>query len=437
MASYYTQDIGSVFQDRIGDSGLSTAAFEQSCGDAMAALERVRREHHDGAALMRHAFLDGDLSTIQDSAVAIADRATQVFLIGTGGSSLGTKMIGASSPSDDGRLSERIPSSTLMDVFENADPNALWLSKDDDVGDQAFIVVSKSGTTAETLAIFAQCWSLAVKALGEPDAALRFLFITGPQDSPLRRLASKHGITVIDHEPDVAGRLSLLTNVCLLPAAIEWIDGRDLRAGARAVAETALTVADVAACPPAVGAAVQVALMREKGITASVMMPYANQLEEFARWYCQLWAESLGKDGKGSMPYPARGMIDQHSQLQFWLNGPAMAAFTLIDLLPGDDPPVRIDDADLSWMNGRSLGQMMSAACQATADTLAEHGRPVRRLHLQASHVNAETMGALGMHFMLETVIAGYMLGIDPYTQPAVDTGKALMREYLSSSPAK
>lgn len=437
MASYYTQDIKNVFQDRIGDSGLSTATFDQACAEAMAALDRVKREHHDGAALMRHAFLEDDLTAIEDAAVTVAERASQVFLIGTGGSSLGSKMIGASSPSTADRLSERMPASTLMDVFENADPNALWLSTDDDISDQAFIVVSKSGTTAETLALFAHCWSRAATAMGEPAAAKQFVFLTGPQDSPMRRLATQYGITTIDHEPDVGGRLSLLTNVCLLPAAFDWIDGRDLRAGARAVAETALSAADAAACPPAVGAAVQVALMREKGVTASVMMPYANQLEEFARWYCQLWAESLGKDGKGSMPYPARGMVDQHSQLQFWLSGPPMAAFTLIDLLPGSDPPVRIEDEEVSWMNGRSLSQMMSAACEATADTLVQHGRPVRRLRLQASHVDAQMMGALGMHFMLETVIAGYMMGIDPYTQPAVDTGKALMREYLSNSPVK
>jgi len=175
-------------------------------------------------------------------------------------------------------------------------------------------------------------------------------------------------------------------------------------------------------------------LMRERGATASIMMPYSDHLKDFSRWYCQLWAESLGKSGMVSLPYPALGMVDQHSQLQFWLNGPPIGVYTLIDLPAAPTPPIRTADPDLHWMDGRTLGQLMKAASRATGETLARHGRPVRRLHLKSPSIDAETVGALAMHFLAETVLAGYMLGVDPYTQPAVDNGKALMREYLSNS---
>ena len=278
---------------------------------------------------------------------------------------------------------------------------------------------------------------MAAEALGPVEAAARFLVIAGSQESPLRRLALRHGIEILDHEPDVVGRMSILTNAGLLPAAIDGVDGRAVRAGARGVAERALAAETAADCPPALGAAMQVALMRERNATASILMPYADRLAEFSLWYCQLWAESLGKAGCGSMPYPALGTVDQHSQLQFWLDGPPVGAYTIIDRPPADTPPLRPGDPGLDWMDGRTLGELMQAAARATAWILAQNGRPVRRIRLRRTGVDAETVGALAMHFMLETATAGYMLGVDPYTQPAVDAGKALMRDYLSKSGEK
>ena len=429
MTSLYSQDISRIFSAPSGGDGLSQEAFDSACRDAWTALQRLCKEHEAGAPLMRHAFAAQDLPEIEAVAGDLAAKASRISLIGTGGSSLGARTLCAAAPAG--------PSSGRMAFVENADPHSLGPSADEEIADRAFLVVSKSGTTAETLAAFAQYRAMAADALGTVEAAARFLVITGPQDSPLRRLALRHGMTAIDHEPDVVGRMSILANVGLLPATIAGIDGGAVRSGARRVAEQALTAATTGDCAPALGAAMQVALMRDKGLRASVVMPYADRLAEFSRWYCQLWAESLGKGGCGSMPYPALGMVDQHSQLQFWLNGPAIGAYTLIDLPPADTPPLRLDDPGLDWMDGRTLGELMQASAQATADILAQNGRPVRRIRLVRTSVDAETVGALAMHFMLETAIAGYMLGVDPYTQPAVDAAKALMRDYLSKSGEK
>lgn len=432
---YYSQNLTGIFADTIGDAGLTPAAFEQSSTDAWKALETLRREHADGGPLMRHALRPDHVQSVQSAVERLTVQASQIFLVGTGGSSLGAKTLCAANVSEDLRRSSGAAGALLMDVFENADPQTVWLSEADDAADQAFIVISKSGTTSETLAIFDRCWRLSFAALGEA-AAARFLIVTGPQESPLRRMAEQIGAEIIEHEPDVCGRMSILSAVGLVPALVEGVDPNEVLAGARTVAEQAVTATDISACAPALGAAMQVGLMRECGATVSVLMPYSEQLAEFSRWFCQLWAESLGKDGQGTMPYPARGMVDQHSQLQFWLNGPPIGIYTLIDLEPASEELIQVEDPELSWMAGRSFSQMMHAASRATADTLAANGRPVRRLHLRGSSVDARTMGALAMHFMIETVLSGYMLGVDPYTQPAVDTGKALMREYLSSSPS-
>ena len=425
MTSLYSQDISRIFSAPSGENGLSQEAFGTACHDAWTVLQQLCNAHAEGAPLMRHAFRADDLPGIEAAAQDLAAGASRIFLIGTGGSSLGARTLCATASA--GRTA----------IVENADPDTTHRSKDEDISEFRFLAVSKSGATAETLAVFAQYWAMAADALGPAEAAARFLVVTGPEESPLRRLARRHGMTVLDHEPDVVGRMSILTNVGLLPAAIDGVDGHAVRAGARAVAERALTAEATADCPPALGAAMQVALMRDRCLTASIVMPYADRLAEFSQWYCQLWAESLGKAGCGSMPYPALGMVDQHSQLQFWLSGPPIGAYTLIDLPPADTPPLRLDDPGLDWMDGRTLGELMQAAAQATADILAQNGRPVRRIRLHRTSVDAETVGALAMHFMLETAIAGYMLGVDPYTQPAVDAAKALTRDYLSKSGEK
>ena len=423
--SLYSQDISGLFPAPSGAEGLSQAAFDAACSDAWRALQRLRSEHVAGAPLMRHAFRDDDLPGIEAAARNLIAGTSRTLLIGTGGSSLGARTLCATASA--GRTA----------FVENADPDTVGRALEGVIADCAFLAISKSGTTAETLAVMAQSWAAAADALGPAEAAARFLVVTGPQESPLRRLAVRHGMTVLDHEPDLVGRMSILANVGLLPAAIDGVDGRAVRAGARGVAERALTATATTDCAPATGAAMQVALMRERGATASILMPYADRLADFSRWYCQLWAESLGKEGCGSMPYPALGLVDQHSQLQFWLDGPPIGAYTIIDLPPADTPPLHFDGAGPDWLEGRSLGQLMQAAARATAGILAQNGRPVRRIRLAGARVDAATVGALAMHFMLETAIAGYMLGVDPYTQPAVDDGKALMRDFLSKSGEK
>lgn len=425
MTPLYSQDISGIFAAPSGAGGLSHAAFDAACDDAWRALQRLRDEHAAGAPLMRHAFRDDDLPEIEAAARTLAAGASRIFTIGAGGSSLGARTLCATAPA--GR-------STFI---ENADPDTVGRALDGSVADCAFLAVSKSGATAETLAVFASFRAEAAEALGPAEAAKRFLVVTGPDESPLRRLALRHGIGIVDHEADVVGRMSILANVGLLPAAIDGVDGRAVRAGARVVAEQALTADAAADCPPALGAAMQVALMRERGAAASILMPYADRLADFSLWYAQLWAESLGKQGCGSMPYPALGMVDQHSQLQFWLDGPPIGVYTLIDLPPADTPPLRPGDPGLDWMDGRTLGRLMQAAARATADILVQNGRPVRRIRLAGTRADAQTVGALAMHFLIETALAGYMLGVDPYTQPAVDAAKALTRDYLSKSGEK
>ncbi len=150
----------------------------------------------------------------------------------------------------------------------------------------------------------------------------------------------------------------------------------------------------------------------------------------------QLWAESLGKDGKGTTPLAALGPVDQHSQLQLFMAGPRDKFFTVITLA-GVGRGTRMD-AELAkvagepGLAGKTIGDLVAAQGRATAETLAKNGCPVRTIHLDK--LDETSLGELLMHFMLETIIAAHLFGVDPFDQPAVEEGKVLAKRYLTGA---
>ena len=226
---------------------------------------------------------------------------------------------------------------------------------------------------------------------------------------------------------------AVLSNVGLLPARLAGCDIEAIRAGAR---ETIAALFDVDAGAHAAmqGAALQFAHM-QTGRMVSVLMPYADRLDRLTFWFRQLWAESLGKGGSGSLPANALGPVDQHSQVQLYLDGPDDKLFTLISHATcGVGPKVPASfgaDPALGFMVERSIGDLVDAEARATRDTLIAHGRPVR--HMQLADTDEAIIGALLMHFMLETIISGHLMGVNPFDQPSVEESKVLTRDYLKT----
>jgi glucose-6-phosphate isomerase len=300
-----------------------------------------------------------------------------------------------------------------------------------------FVAISKSGGTGETL----------MQAIAALDAVKRaglaaqipdlFLGLSEPvkdgKRNGLRALLGAHKVAMLEHHPGVGGRFSVLTNVGLLAAAVAGLDIAAIRAGAAAALAPVLEERAPGEIPSAVGAALSVALARGKPI--AVMLAYADRLERFARWYVQLWAESLGKDRKGTTPVAALGPVDQHSQLQLFIAGPRDKLFTVVTVAAaGRGPRMSADLARLAGepdFAGKTMGDLVAAQGRATAETLARNGCPVRTLHLE--RLDAGSLGELLMHFMLETIIAAHLLGVDPFDQPAVEEGKVLAKRYLAS----
>ncbi|MGH6828548.1 MAG: glucose-6-phosphate isomerase, partial [Rhizomicrobium sp.] len=229
------------------------------------------------------------------------------------------------------------------------------------------------------------------------------------------------------------GRYSVLTMVGVLPAILMGLDVKKLRAGAEAVLEATFAAKGADESPPAMGAALHHALAVEGKLATTILWPYADKLQVFGGWWRQLWAESLGKDGKGSTPVSVLGPVDQHSQLQLFRDGPGNAFFTLIALDVRSEGPrvpnARAKALGLDYLAGKRLGDLVDAECRATAQTLSKNGRPVRAIHL--AKLGEFEMGALMMHFMLETILMGKLMGVDPFDQPGVEEGKILARQYL------
>ena len=298
-----------------------------------------------------------------------------------------------------------------------------------------FVAISKSGGTAETLMQTIAALGALKQAGFDPRNAV--LGISEPAKSGkrngLRDLLGKHQVALLDHDPGVGGRYSALTNVGLLPAAVLGLDVSAIRKGASATLLPVLDKYEPARVPSAVGAAMSVALAETKQKSISALMAYSDRLERFSHWYVQLWAESLGKDGKGTTPLAALGPVDQHSQVQLFIAGPRDKLFTVVTVgASGEGPRLDAELAKLAGeadFGGKTIGDLVAAEGRATAETLAKNGCPVRRLHID--RLDESTLGELLMLFMLETIIAAHLLGIDAFDQPAVEEGKVLAKKYL------
>ncbi len=165
------------------------------------------------------------------------------------------------------------------------------------------------------------------------------------------------------------------------------------------------------------------------------MMPYSDRLASLASWFVQLWAESLGKGGEGTTPLAALGPLDQHSQLQLFMDGPREHLITVLRTpTQGAGPVIDAEMAAQSgadYMAGQTVGDVVQAQAHAVPEALGRAGRPVRVIDIPK--LDEEHMGTVLMHFMIETILAGRLLQIDPFDQPAVELAKILTRERLAS----
>lgn len=418
----FEQNLNGCFQESIGDPGISPSTFTNILTQTSPIISRLREQQKDLPLLSLPAQTD-DLATISQTAAQIRNQFSTVIVLGTGGSTLnGQAITGLQNPFD--------TQSPKLIYMDNIDPHTVSsLLKHLDLTHTAFISISKSGKTLETLAQTLLC----IQALGADNAGKHFTIITDPTtDNPLRRLASSIDAQILDHEPNLGGRFSTFSNVGLLPAAILDLDISAFRHGAATLLNEFFNTPEPAS---AQAAAMHIALM-QNAYQSNVLMPYVDRLLNVSQWYRQIWAESLGKQGEGTTPIVSRGTLDQHSQLQLYLDGPHDKYFTLMRLGKQEESfaaiksPVK--DSAFDYIQQKTLEDIIIAEYEATRTTLQSNHCPVRSITLPK--LNEESLGALMMHSILETVITAGMLQINAFDQPAVEEGKILARKILEDA---
>ncbi len=407
------------------------AAFEARRHAAHAALkEWLSAQDPRVSAFRRSLERSDDLEPAQAIVQHLQKNTTDVVILGTGGSSLGAQAI--AQLSFWGTVAApAVKTTPRLHLIDNLDGQTFRRFLEGvDLRTTRFHVVSKSGGTAEPLLQMLAVIDAMETAGGGKYLKHHFSGEAEPGSNPVRQILEHMGAPLLDHDPDLGGRYTAFSTVGLVPALLAGVDaGAFRRAGRQAMA-----AADAGDMTAADGAALAVAA-RDVGLAQHVMWNYSDRLERFAKWWRQLWAESLGKSGHGTTPVDAIGPVDQHSQLQLYLDGPADKLFTLISA-----PATRTVAASTAWATragldifaGRDLSEVTRAQARATAESLARGGRPVRTLTLQAP-LDERGLAGLMIHFILETLVAARLWNVDPFGQPAVEAGKQLTRKYLEA----
>ena len=367
---------------------------------------------------------DSNIDHILNYISKIKDRFDTMVVLGIGGSALGNKAVYSAIKTQ--------KNLKKLHVYDNVDPYFLHeIISSINLEKTVFNVITKSGTTAETMASFMFIISL-LKEKFPNDYKDRLIITTDKDKGFLRKVIKDEGFQDFIVPDDVGGRFSVLTDVGLVSSAFVGIDIQALLTGAKKM-RTHCHENDFSKNPAMILAHSHISHLAN-GKNISVMMPYANALYDMADWYRQLWAESIGKrynlEGEevfvGQTPVQALGATDQHSQVQLYAQGPKDKVFTLlmVENFKKDFviPEVYTDRPEVNYLCKKTFSELLNAECIATEYALTEADRP--NLMIKFSEINEENIGAFIYLYEAATVFAGYMLNINPLDQPGVESGK-------------
>ncbi len=288
-----------------------------------------------------------------------------------------------------------------------------------------FNVITKSGGTAETAAQFLVIKELLKKRLGRKHRN-HIVITTDPLKGGLRNIASQEGFRTLPVPQNVGGRYSVFSAVGLFPSAMAGVDIKKLLAGARDM-DGICSTDDMWKNPAYMSASLQYLAYR-KGKNISVIMPYSNALKDFAEWYIQLWAESLGKKMSGPTPIKAIGTTDQHSQLQLYMEGPYDKIITFIEVRRFDNkipiPKIYKDVDEIGYLGGHTMEGLFKAEELATRIALTKKQR--MNYTITIPEINPWTIGQILFFFEVQTAFAGGLFEVNPFDQPGVEEGKNL-----------
>lgn len=412
-------DFTNVMVDSIGQNGLKTSDYDLI--NSSLVFKKIANRSYPELG-----FLDlwkQDLTEIKRLGKYAQD-FENLLILGIGGSALGPRAIMEAL-----KPFHNMKSSPKVFIYDNVDP--LTLSEILDLIDlkkTVINIITKSGSTAETMASFMILWQR-LKDAGL-DITKHIIATTDSKKGDLRKIVNDYSLLSLEVPSNVGGRFSVLSAVGLLLAEAIGIDSSELLKGVADI--DAICLNDNPNTNPAMRFALSAYLLHTlKAINITVLYPYSDQLRRLSEWFCQLWAESLGKEGRGLTPFPSVGTTDQHSQQQLWMEGPVdkLVVFIAIGDYGRDITIPHIDCkyndfANLSYLSGHNMSELIKVEQEASEIALTKNGRP--NLTIKMPVIDAYHFGQLFSFFELCTAYTGVLLNINPFDQPGVEEGKNL-----------
>lgn len=408
-------------------SGMNFELSADAKATSFALWQKTLSKLRDQVSGFYNAVQDEKLSQIAESetlaqSILKNPAIKHCVFIGIGGSSLGPMcLIDA--------LKHRAKSQIQFHFFENPDPiDWQYRIAKLNPAETLVTVVTKSGTTYETISIFMLAYDWLKK--GGVNPAKQTIAITDPAKGELLEFAKKEGISTLFIDPSVGGRYSVFTPVGLFACALAGLNTREFIGGAKKVRD----YCEKATQDKNLFATWALSLhTRTKTHSTHVMMPYTTPLRLLANWWVQLWAESLGKDGKGFTSVPSLGAIDQHSMLQLLRDGPNDKVIWFVNVQDFKTqvkvPSIGFKVKTFDLLEGQELGSLLDTEFRSIQKVMTNQKRP--HLQLQLDSITEESMGAVFFALSVLTSYMGDVMGVNPFDQPGVEEGKVYIREKL------
>jgi len=421
----------------IGDEhGITSEQLNALAERTSPVITQINEERKNGKTPYRDLpYSEKNFEKVRALVEELRPRCENLVVLGIGGSALGNIALQTALNPYMYNLDANQRNGPRLFVFDNVDPEQFGSFLDwaaDKLDRTIFNVISKSGRTAETASQFLIIHKLLNDSLGPEGLKNQVVATTDPRQGTLRRIANDYELKCLEVPEGVGGRFSILSAVGLFSAAMCGIDINSLLAGAKNMNKR-VSEQDFFETPAAVNAAINYHYYN-RGKKISVMMPYHCALKDFADWYRQLWAESLGKAKNlsgaevnvGPTPVKALGTTDQHSQLQLYREGPNDKLFTFLGVEDFNRdleiPPPPDCAGEIEYLSGKNLGRLMQSEKLATEYALLQSRRPC--LTVLFPRVDAYTVGQFIYLFEVTTSFAAALFGVNAYDQPAVELGK-------------
>jgi len=431
-------DYNNMMCEALGAQGISQGDIDALTPKIDAAVASMAKKHQGGGMWWRNLpFEQADVVKDILSYVEKMKPEIDAFVVlGIGGSALGPLAVqqALNHPYYNELPRERCKGFPRLYVVDNVDPERLvYLFDILDMKKTLFNVISKSGSTSETMSQFMIIEDMLEKQLGADEAKKRIVCTTDKSKGNLVTIARNKGYKTFTIQDGVGGRFSELSPVGLLPAAFCGIDIQGLLDGAADMEKLCREGVDYKNNPAYMYAILHYIAM-QKGKNISVMMPYADSLKFISDWYAQLWAESLGKkydiNGKvvnaGQTPVKALGATDQHSQVQLYTEGPFDKVIVLIGVDEYKEtieiPKLYGDMPSLGFLGGVTHNQLIQTEQTATEYALTVSGK--MNMTITLPRVTPQSLGYLLHFFEIATAFAGELMEIDAFDQPGVEEGK-------------